>query len=36
MAQINLSIRDRLTDIENRRVIAKGGGREWARQEVWG
>ena len=38
MAEMNLSAkRNRLTDIENRLVVAKGvGRREWDRPGVWG
>ena len=37
MAQMNLSTEQKLTDIENRFVVAKvdGEGREWDGQ-VWG
>ena len=33
MAQMNLSTENKITDMENRLVVAKGEGREW---DGWG
>ena len=36
MAQINLSIEEKLMDLENRLVVAKGEGEGWDGLRVWG